>query len=322
MTQIIKLKGGSLNTTCLHIEKEKKFVRKTISLKKNREYGYVRWYSQLKKLQRFNSLFPGLVPKIYDVGIIDDCAYFDIEYFENSKDIKTLFKECKLNVDTINLLNQSLWKNFDKLHKVKYTPNSNSLILYFVEEVEQKLKDARQFQEFNKFFLIDNYVYQGNKVTGIKHTFDKFKLKFFQSIDHECYVHGNPTLENILYSIDENKIIFIDLYEEGVVDSKFADFSQVLQCSNSYYSTYNDSKKIIDKNNVASLEKISEELKYFNQIFCQEIVDRYGEKNYQLVKLFEATQFFRMLPFKCYANDVDGAKFFYTHACFLVNQLI
>ena len=306
MDYIVKLKGGSLNSTSLHVGDTRSFVRKLISTKANREYGYVRWYSQLKKLQRYNELFPGLVPKVLDAGVIKEGAYFDIEYIDN-KDIKTLFK--KGLIKDVEALNGALWAAFSRLHSNTYTPTTNSLMLYYKEEVEQKLNDARQFPEFERYFRT------------IEVDYNKFKELFNQPITSECYVHGNPTLENILYDPATNKITFIDLYEEGIVDSKFADYSQVLQCSNSYYGLINDSNAHFENGNIVYNHTIPEELKTFNDLFISEIKIRYPE-NYKLVKLFEATQFFRMLPFKCYAGDIDKAKIFYKLATTLVNDLI
>jgi len=48
MEKKILLKGGSLSKTYRLGNK----VIKTISLEDEREYGYVRWYSQQKKLQK------------------------------------------------------------------------------------------------------------------------------------------------------------------------------------------------------------------------------------------------------------------------------
>ena len=49
--QRIKLKGGSLSGTYLVSSGGRKKIRKEISLDGDREYGFVRWHSQLKKMQ-------------------------------------------------------------------------------------------------------------------------------------------------------------------------------------------------------------------------------------------------------------------------------
>ena len=321
MTQhVITLKGGSLNSTCLHIDGDRKFVRKTISTSANREYGYVRWYSQLKKLQRFNALIPEYVPRVLDAGVTNAGAYFDIEYID-AKDIKTLFKENILTKEQTERMHTTLWFAFDRLHKHNYKPNAGSLKLYFQEEVLQKLNDARQFPEFEQFYQLDHYKHNGETFKGMKSKLEEFSKLFDTAIEHESYVHGNPTLENILYNPDTNQIVFIDLYEEGIVDSQFMDYSQILQCSSSLYGLLNDSVLKVTGNATEYHVDVPENLSYFNQLFNNELKCRHPS-NYTLVKLFEATQFFRMLPFKCHADNIEAAKFFYVHACSLVNTLL
>jgi len=320
MTEIITpLKGGSLNSTCLYEIGDRKFIRKTISTNYNREYGYVRWYSQLKKLQRYDSLFPSLVPKVLDAGVSSDGAYFDIEYI-TGKDIKTLFVDNEIS--NVPVLIDRLTTAFDTLHNTTYSHNTSSLMLYFIEEVEQKLNDALQFSEFKTFYDIDSYQYKGETVNGMKTTFAKFKKLFNTNIAGESYVHGNPTLENIMYDPLTEKITFIDLYEEGIVDSKFMDYSQVLQCSSSYYGITNDSLVTVNENVAESFATIPAKLIEFDTKFNNYLDSRYSPNELHLIRLFEATQFFRMLPFKCHAGHLTNAKFFYTHACYLVNRLL
>lgn len=320
MPQLVaNLKGGSLNSTAIYRDDEKKFVRKMISRMADREYGYIRWYSQLKKLQRFNDIIPGYVPKIIDIGTTDEGAFFDIEYIE-SKDIKTILKN-ELSENKILKINQKLWEAFDNLHGHNYTPNRSSLKLYYQEEVLQKINDARKFSNFDKFYQIDQYEYRGQTIKGMKSIFENFEKLFSQNIDSECYVHGNPTLENILYTSDDS-VIFIDLYEEGIVDSKFMDYSQVLQCSNSHYGILNDGKLYVNDNVVFNEEVIPQSLISFNEMFVNELKLRCDSRSFKLVQLFEATQFFRMLPFKCHGGNINSAKYFYVHACELVNNLL
>lgn len=321
MPQLIKhLTGGSLNATDLFEDSSGKFVRKRISTIANREYGYVRWYSQLKKLQRFAQLIPKLVPDVYRVGVDQQGAFFDIEYIP-AQDIKTLFKHNTIDTTATETLHEKLWSAFDLLHQHGYPAIRNSLLLYFQEEVLQKINDARQFPEFDKFYNINLYHQQGTTVNGIKYNLDKISRLFDQNITSESYVHGNSTLENILYS-PTNGIVFIDLYEEGIVDSALCDYSQILQCSNSHYGLLNDSSVVVNGNAVECLINVPDNLVYFNQLFTEELKSRLDSQDYRLVKLFEATQFFRMLPFKCHTNKIDYAKFFYVHACRLINELL
>jgi hypothetical protein len=321
MNKIITLKGGSLNSTRLFITDEKSFVRKSISTDSNREYGYVRWYSQLKKLQRFNKLFPGTVPKVLNVGVEDNSAYFDIEYISGTN-VKTYLQSNTLTDEDLKIFNNKLWQNFDIIHSHSYHPNSDSLKLYYYEEVQEKLKSALQIEEFKKFYDLEEFSYLGNRVVGFQKFQSAYKKLFDKKINIESCIHGNPTLENIMYDPITKKITFIDLYEESIVDTKFLDYSQVLQCSDSGYGILNDHPKIINGSNIDTTATININFNRFNKLFMESINSRYSEDEIMLIKLFETTQFFRMLPFKCLSGDVEGAKFFYAHACYKVNNLL
>ena len=167
MYKIKTLKGGSLNSTSLFTSETEKFVRKSISLVDNREYGYTRWYSQLKKLQRFNKLFPGTVPNILNTGTFGDYAYFDLEYISGDN-IKNYLQKNVLADIELEKINYNLWKVFDTVHQHEYHPNANSLALYYKEEVKEKLHKALTIEEFKRFYDLGEYTYLGNKVPGFQ----------------------------------------------------------------------------------------------------------------------------------------------------------
>ena len=317
--KITKLKGGSLSSTCLHESPDLSFVRKSVSTVKDREYGFVRWYSQLKKLQRYQTLFPGLVPRILNVGHDKDTAYFDLEYLRGYQDIKTILSSDNVECSTIENINTALWSAFAELHSNGYTANTGAGALYYKEEVLQKLVDANTVNEFQEFYNLESYLYNGKNVPGIQRHLNSLE-EFFRNLNlsSEEYTHGNPTLENTMYSPSQNRIVFIDLYEESIVDTKFLDYSQVLQCSNSLYGYINDRQVIVEGNAVSHDLTIPKSFGEFNKLFEQGIDPR----DRATVDIFEATQFIRMLPFKCFAGDIDKAKFFYVHACYLLDKIL
>jgi len=321
MYKIETLKGGSLNSTNLFSSKNEKFVRKSINLIDNREYGYTRWYSQLKKIQRFNKLFPSTVPNILNVGTIGNYAYFDLEYIPGDN-IKNYLQKNTLTDNEIEKINYNLWKVFDTVHQYEYSPNINSFTLYYKEEVKEKLNKALTIEEFKRFYDLSEYTYLGNKVLGFQFLEEKYQELFDIAIHSESCIHGNPTLENIMYDPKTEKITFIDLYEESIVDSKFLDYSQILQCSDSGYGVINENPKNINGSSVSTDAKLNLNFDKFNQLFMQTLTNRFSLDEVRLVKLFESTQFFRMIPFKCLAGDIEGAKFFYVHACYKVNNLL
>ena len=65
MKLIKELKGGSLSKTIVVQNENNFFVRKKISISMEREYGLVRWQSQIRKLQILYNNFPkNTLPKL------------------------------------------------------------------------------------------------------------------------------------------------------------------------------------------------------------------------------------------------------------------
>lgn len=315
-----KLKGGSLSSTYLIEENNKKFIRKEISLSENREYGFVRWYSQLKKLQRYNTEFPRLFPKVLGVSYEGDRAYFDLEYLDGYQDLKTIMSGRDLTEHELKKINIALWNAFRGMHRIDYEPNAGAPLLYYKEEVEQKIIDARKFAEFERFFSYGTYELNGEIVHGITNFTDELRNFFseLELISEQC-IHGNPTMENTMYSFVDDMIVFIDPYEESIIDSRLLDYSMVLQSSNSLYEYFNNQPIRIEDSKVWCDDvQPSDNFRKFNELFIEEIKE---SRTKQIVDVLEATQFIRMLPFKCAAGDFDHAKYFYLHACKLLSKI-
>jgi len=308
----ILLKGGSLSSTyhCTTIGEE--FIRKSIDRSVNREYGFVRWYSQLKKLQRYNTQYPNLFPKVLRSGVHNDQPYFDLEYLDGFQDIKTILTEQTLSEYQIAAMSEAVWKGFNQLHSVKHKSNLYTGGLYYKEEVEQKLNDALKFDSFKQFYDVGTYSLGTEIVHGMNNYLHELE-NFFNELrlEEEENIHGNPTLENIMYSFKENRIVFIDVYEESIIDTKYLDYAQVLQCSRSHYGIINDNGVYIDDLHLYTEVHDTHNFELFNQHFTSKL----PEDKKQLIDILEATQFIRMLPFKLLAGETDKAKYFYVHAC-------
>lgn len=317
MTIVIPLKGGSLSQTYRLPQHD--LVCKEIVRDKNREYGFVRWYSQLKKLQRYNTQYPNLFPKVLGVNVDGTTAGFKMEYMKGFRDIKSILANDTLTDEQIFRISQAVWKGLNQLHSVTHDPIPGAGKLYFEEEVWQKLKDALVIPEFANFHAHGTYEYNGRIVQGIGayvHEMENFFSEL--TLVQEENIHGNPTLENILYSFDEDRVVFIDVYDESMIDTRFLDYAQVLQCSRSHYGFINDNIVDIGRVSVTHRLQIPKNFETFNSHFESGIAD---PRTKEIVDVFEATQFIRMLPFKVLAGDIDKAKFFYVHACYLLSKV-
>jgi hypothetical protein len=273
----------------------------------------------MKKLQRYNTLYPNLFPKVIGVNVDGNKATFKIEYMKGFRDIKTILANDTLTDDQIFRISQAVWKGLNQLHSVTHDPIPGAGKLYFEEEVWQKLKDALAIPEFANFHAHGTYEYNGRIVQGIGayvHEMENFFSEL--TLTQEENIHGNPTLENILYSFEEDRVVFIDVYDESMIDTRFLDYAQVLQCSRSHYGYINDNQVDVGGVSVTHRLQIPTNFETFNYHFESEIAE---PRTKEIVDVLEATQFIRMLPFKVLAGEIDKAKFFYVHACYLLSKV-
>jgi len=138
----------------------------------------------------------------------------------------------------------------------------------------------------------------------------------------ETFTHGNITLENLLYIPNEKKFIFIDPYEENIIDSCLAEYSQLLQSSNAKYEIYNRQEQYILSGNRIELHvDKNKSIDYFNDKLLSYLKSHFNKEDYIMIRLLEISQFIRMLPFKM---EVDEKKmiFFYGLASKLFDDLL
>jgi hypothetical protein len=126
----------------------------------------------------------------------------------------------------------------------------------------------------------------------------------------ECYTHGNLTLENVLYHPGERRVIFIDPYEENVIDSHLAEYSQLAQSANSYYEILNAASPLRDGNRVTCEFKRSKGLDQFNDLMIGKMKRELTDQEIVVVRLLEISQYARMLPFKMEVAPEKMALFY------------
>ena len=312
-----QLKGGSLSGTFLCSDGPTVFIRKEASLVTNREFGYQRWYSQLKKLQRYEILFPNLFPKVLTYGVKEDQAYFDIEYIHNTIPLH----EFLMKTTDYELIDQTLANLLEviaQIHTSYIIPSTtNPIELYVREEMENRINTCLVNSKFKEFLKWKYIRFNGVKIPQF--SIEKFlkEAKFQYKDPTETLSHGKLTLENILIQPKTGKLILIDPYEENIIDSAIADYSQILQSSNSFYELYNSSQLILYDNCIEIKIPRSKGLEYFNGKFLEYLYE--NGHNLKMISLFEMSQFLRMMPFKM-EIDQDRMILFYALASYLFHK--
>lgn len=317
-------KGGSLSRTeLLERSDSRKVVRKSISIKENREYGFVRWQSQYKRLQSYSYLFPKTFPKLLNVGFQESFYFFELEYLEGFVNLKDYMIENAIADKEAHKIAERV---FYLAHEMHTFANFNSVKgafgLYLQEECFNKFEDAAKSLEFYEFAQHKKIFFNNEEFNNLD--FNKEWLQFFVSkleINKECYTHGNLTLENILFNPESSEVKFIDPYEENIIDCAEADFSQIKQCTSGHYGLLLNSNYSIDLNAI-SVEYIAPKcFTAFNYRLDQLILENSSSYNSIAEDFFYLSQFLRMLPFKVQSGNLEQAKIFYGLACKLLQNL-
>lgn len=303
---IQELKGGSFSKTVVIEENGSKFVRKFISRNINREYGLVRWQSQIRKLQIMNEAIGSTnVPKILSMGFQDDNYYYDIEYLENSKNLLDYLLEPYASVD-VDTAFDNLFNIIESYKKTSFGSVKGSFSLYIQEEIVSVLK--RVLSNSSVKSLSEKELDQLGSLCAEAFELIESNTDYLNKIELiETLTHGNLTLENTMIDTS-GQIRLIDLYAETYCESWLGDVSQIMQSCIGNYELIND----LDEN-------------AFNCLFTEKTIPTnasYEEFQYRLHKfisklshdekivldVFYASQFIRMFPFKI---DKTPRKAFY-----------
>lgn len=316
-----RLKGGSLSGTYLCETGTTRFVRKEVSLTHNREYGFQRWYSQLKRMQRYEVLFPGAFPRLQTYGMEGDIAYFDMELIPDAITFHELLLTCS-DTAKIDAMFASLMRVVGKMYETKIPSTTAPIELYIREEIEQKMLACAGNRRFAEMSAHPTIYFNGEAVPSLAASLPAFKELAVSSYKHptETFSHGNLTLENILVQPATNQVILIDPYEENIIDSALADYSQVLQSCNSMYELYNAGPCTIEGNRISAPLATYPGLDYFKTMFWGFLRQHHTADELTVIRLLEVSQFARMLPFKM-EIDEDKMLFFYGLGSWLFHRL-
>ena len=297
------LKGGSLAGTYLVEVANEKYVRKEIRTDQNREYGYQRWYSQMKRLQRYQTLFPGLFPPIIRTGFDDGVAFFDMEFLEGAVNCHDYLCAVQQQ-DQVEEVFQAVIGCMGRIHSVNLPASTDALGLYIQEEVKGKIADCLLDEDFKKFYDYKTIIFNNEEVDSIGSVMDNYiafgKKNYITST--ESFTHGNITLENMMYDPSEKRIYFIDPYDENIIDNIYNEYSQILQSSNSHYELYNVTTPTIEDNSVSANIEIPAGISSFNTMFTEFMNNTLTSEEIAITRFFEISQFMRMLPFKLHVD--------------------
>ena len=309
MMEIIKtLKGGSLSRTTVVSHSGKKFVRKSIYFKENREYGLVRWHSQIRKIQSLYKFLPESSIFIENMGVDGDTYYYEMPYYEYAHNCV----DALLNGECPNLLATKISAILGRMAEIDYGYTEGPLAIYITEEVILPLMNALDLAIIGKLPLepSESSIFINALVEAIEIA-KVIASSVGQVQIQESLTHGNLTLENIIWDSQKKQPIMIDPYAETYCETIIGDISQLLQSSSSGYEYV--SNLFETRSCPVDQYPISEIPSCFTSFSSSLIQQVSSEKWFseEYLAIMTASQFIRMFPFKQATKPRQGVLFLY-----------
>ncbi len=308
MKVVKELKGGSLSKTVVIDDGQRLLVRKYVSFIENREYGLVRWQSQIRRIQTLRSYLGESVISIESMGVDGNYYYYDMPFYRNALNCAELLENTNNDVN----LASEIVKLLDQMSQISFGWVSGSVSVYLNDEVLNSLRNSLKQLSLVRSGSFSNTNGMKQEIKGAIDLVLRLIQKYEKKNIAEGLTHGNLTLENILWDKDSKKLILIDPYSETYTESLCGDISQIFQSSLSGYEyiikngLHNDPSK-----HDYPYTSIPKEIKLFgNEII--NLVSKFDWFDSDLHQIMYASQFIRMFPFKIH-NDTKQAYFFLMH---------
>lgn len=306
MKLIKTLKGGSLSETSVVTDGVDTFVRKSISQSREREYGLVRWHSQIRKLQLLKHYLPDVVPPIIRVGAESDTYFYDIPYYSD-------FITCSSAIESDNnhdLIARSLVNLLASMYQVTYGSTIGCLSVYVLEEIFKPLRSSFDFIDSHCLAInSDDKSYVKHRIQLALDYISLHENDYSTYIVSESLNHGNLTLENILYNPNTGSLVLIDPYAETYCDSIIGDISQIYQ---SCLSGYEFTVSYCERHDFSIFPYLESDLPAPYTRFYEHFtasLSTYPYLKSDFIELFRASQFTRMFPFKVLKDTNLAFKF-------------
>jgi hypothetical protein len=310
---IKELKGGSLSRTIVELHDGETFVRKYISKSDNREYGLVRWQSQVRKQQVMGqAVGVDVTPKIISLGYSDNDYYYDIEYLDNAVTVLDYLLASHDKSEARSVFSK-LIDVIERYKKVDFGSMKGAFSLYIQEEIVNVINGVLDISDDSSISYEE--LKEIHEICNATLILVKEKEIFLKDIKLvESLTHGNLTLENTMID-DFGAIKLIDLYAETYCESWLGDISQLMQSCIGNYELINNLEEDVFNSLLAEIppEDTSSTYLEFRELL-EEYISKLSSQEQFAVNIFYASQFIRMFPFK---KNATPRKAFY----FLVQGL-
>jgi hypothetical protein len=289
--EILKtFEGASFAKTYLVQIGDKQLVRKYIYKTKDNTVHFEQLKRQYEDLLRFNFYSHAIVPKVISQVETQNDYWFDLEYLDGYQQLSQFSHKTQIKV----------------LQKLIETMKTNIYCYSKPIDGREWLENYLNEKIYAKYSLISNYgsvfdnlinrtiTVNGKNYDGIKNTLEKMSFDRFHPTKISP-IHGDLTLQNIMYNESTNHIKLIDMAGSKYMDAIELDLAKILQSIISRYESWNNLDDLVKIINDSEFE--------VNEVFL-EIKNDFANKVCEIFELdlqkgifYLALYWIRMTPF-------------------------
>ena len=306
--------AGSNAVTLLCTDGTTTFFRKfAIGDDGKKLYNQVKW---IKEHQRDLNL-----AQILTVRKEKDYCSYDMVYNESAEGLFT-YMHTHTAEQTWIILHHLLVDLDVNLYKNKGVPKSEMVSDYIEKKVTNNLKKIIGSTVLRGLLKYEKLIINGNEYHNLPYYYEQLsdsKLSVIFRESTACDVHGDLTIENIIYQ--EGSYYLIDPNPENILNSSDLDWGKLLQ---SLHGGYEFLMRIHDfsvrGNQIDFVFIRSMVYDYLHQQLSQYIISRYGIKVMKTTYYHEIVHWLRLIPYKL--NQLgEGAVVFYAGLIMVLNDI-
>lgn len=290
---IIKLLKGASFAQVYLVEDTKRhlrFVRKYISKNGDLEIHADILKRQCEDLKRLFFYKKNICPKILNEYDSPSEYYYDMEYLEGYQTLSSFNDETIYSVlpKVLEDMNHSIYsykKQIPKEEQIKWLQD------YLDEKVYPKFKIIEDLHpELHKLIHLETIIINNKKYQSIQHYLEHIQLSNYTP-EVICPIHGDLTLENILYHPETHDYKLIDPSGARYMDAIEMDIAKLFQSIVCNYASWNDCTDLV---------KYTQDGYFINKCYMNDsskINGLYDDKIYKKGIFYMSTYFVRMVPF-------------------------
>jgi|10_taG_2_1085330.scaffolds.fasta_scaffold00718_15 GTP:adenosylcobinamide-phosphate guanylyltransferase len=313
-TEIIEdLSANSFAKTYLIQHKDKRCVRKHLFKSVGDKHYHV-LKRQKADLERFNFLAKDLCPRVLGEGDTELDYYYDMEFLPDYRMLSeadsymVIYRGLK---NTLKIMNQAIYSLSQPVDGKKWMEE------FLNQKINPKFDDFSLLNdEFRVIIESDEFLINKQKYVGLRKLFEKLPLESL-SPKNVSVVHGDLTLENIMYKPDTLDVKLIDMDGSRLFDAKELDLGKLSQ---SIFSRYDKWKNLEGTNLVKHFDLQSKHFKANDSYFdnrelvmpsnlielWQPILNESPSMVYKKACFYMSTYFIRFVPFRMQLGKEHG----------------